>query len=86
MSVDELADWHNWAILPYFDLVAISKIEGTRMPLHVIAGCLFPDETNVDVVERVRKVTKRKANAIFRWEVTEALRLQAGAHRRMASE
>lgn len=76
-SESDYQDWYLAKILPYFDLRAIAKIEGVRAPNHLIANLLFPEEIGVDVSERVRKVTKVKAERVFRHEVVSALYLQA---------
>ena len=57
--------WIASKIIPYFDLVTISKIDRVRLSNHKIGDLLFPDEIDVDVAERVRKVTKPKAKKIM---------------------
>ncbi|MHB1051483.1 MAG: DUF6387 family protein [Thiobacillus sp.] len=73
----DFQDWHLAKIIPYFDLRTIAKIEGVRAPNHLIADLIFPNEIGVDVSERVRKVTKIKAERVFSQEVVGALLEQA---------
>lgn len=75
-SSADFLDWHKAKVLPYFDLQAIARIENLSPPLHVIGNTLFPDELDVDVAERVRKVTKKKANRLFSHDVIQALEMQ----------
>jgi hypothetical protein len=77
----DFADWVDSKVLPYFDLVAISKIEGTPLSNHLIGDLLFPNELDVDVAERVRKVTKRKAQQVFSYETMEILSAQCLANK-----
>jgi hypothetical protein len=76
----DFSDWHEAGILPYFDLTTIAKIDNKKLPLHAIGDALFPNEIDVDVAERVRKVTKRKASQIFRlgtlWALDQQVRLE----------
>lgn len=81
-SPADFLDWHNARILPFFDLQACARIADLSSPLHVLANALFPDDLEVDVVERVRKVTKRKANWLFSDDVILALEMQGEADAR----
>jgi hypothetical protein len=66
--------------LPYFDIVAIQKIEGKKKPTNnAIAHKIFPDEFEVDIVERTRKVTEKKFKYLFTQKVVSQLELQAGS-------
>jgi Family of unknown function (DUF6387) len=76
-TIADFSDWHESRILPYFDLTTFAEIEETKIPLHEIADALFPNEIDVDVAERVRKVTKKKAAQVFTYGVIHALDLQA---------
>lgn len=68
--------WREAKVLQYFDLIVISEIHGDRIPNHVMGDLLFPDEVDVDVAERVRKVTKRKAEQVFCGETVDILHAQ----------
>lgn len=61
----DLDDWRTAKIIPYFDLINLAKIDGIRISNHKIGDLLFPDEVDVDVAERVRKVTQPKADKVF---------------------
>ncbi len=60
-----LLDLHSARVIPYWDLVTIAKYENAKIPNHVLGKALFPDEVDVDITERIRKVTKRKSNNVF---------------------
>lgn len=76
-SSKELLDWHKSRVIPYWDLTTIAMFENATIPFHVLGDALFPEEWDVDLTERVRKVTKRKCNYIFSKEVILALLAQA---------
>jgi hypothetical protein len=61
-------EWQQWRVLPYIDLVMMAKAEGKSLTQARIAGLIFPDERDIDIVDRVRRTTKPKAE----WLVTEA--------------
>jgi hypothetical protein len=64
-------DFDDWIIakaLPYFDLLNIAKLDGVRITNHLIGDLLFPDEFEVDLSERIRKVTKPKTKTMFALE------------------
>lgn len=66
-------DWYSSKILPYWDLINIARIENATIPFHVLGKALFPDEYEVDLAERIRKVTKKKCQFIFSVEVVGVL-------------
>lgn len=73
----DFVSWHEFGVLPYLDLTAVARFENYSIPMHVVADAIFPDEFGVDVVERVRKVTKEKAQLLFRESVIRQLKSQA---------
>lgn len=73
--------WHQQRLIPFIDLVLWQYTEKTSLPLHRIANALFPNDLDVDVTERVRKVTRPNADRICSPEFTERLRLYADAER-----
>jgi hypothetical protein len=76
LTEKDFDDWRNAKVLQYFDLISISELDGNRISNHVIGDLLFPDEVDVDVAERVRKVTKRKAQQVFTGETSDILHAQ----------
>jgi len=66
-SVEErdLADWVNSRVVPYFDLITISNIDRSSISNHQIGDLLFPNDIDVEIAERIRKVTRKKARKIF---------------------
>lgn len=76
ISQKDFDDWVEAKLLPYFDLVTLSNIDGVRISNHMLGDLLFPDELDVDVAERVRKVTKLKAKKVFSYETEDILSAQ----------
>ncbi len=74
-----MRSWYESMAIPYWDLVTIAKLEGAVIPNHVLGSILFPSTYDVDVSERVRKVTKIKSEYIFNWNVMEALKRQVNS-------
>lgn len=76
----DFEDWYESRLLPYWDLTKIAKQEDATIPFHILGAALFPDEYEVDLAERVRKVTKRKCQQIFSWAVVEVLKRQTASN------
>ncbi|MGD7035134.1 DUF6387 family protein [Methylotuvimicrobium buryatense] len=68
--------WVNYGVIPYLDLVLIAKIEGKKITQHKLARLIFPNEYDVDVVERIRKVSKPTAELLIKNKIYETLILQ----------
>ena len=73
----DMEDWAKFQVLPYLDLTLWALIENRRIPNAVMGNALFPDEVDVDLPERVRKVVRRKAEWLIRPAVIHALVMQA---------
>ncbi len=52
-------------ILPFLDLALWQMMEGLTLPHHRVASALYPDEFDVDLTERVRKVTRPLAEQLI---------------------
>lgn len=78
-SLKDFQDWHASRLLAYWDLTTIANIEKFTIPYHVLGNALFPEETNVDITEKIRKVIKKKCQWLFSKEVFNALKAQARA-------
>jgi Family of unknown function (DUF6387) len=70
--------WINYGVIPYLDLLTVAKIEGKKITQNKIARLIFPDEYEVDIVGRLRQVTKPQAEHLIENKVHEALLLQLG--------
>lgn len=66
-------DWSEKKILPYIDLMLLCKKFEVKLPYHIIGNVLFPDEYDVDLGERVRKVIKPLAEELFNHKTLEAI-------------
>lgn len=72
----DFEEWSRYKILPYFDLATLSALDGQRISNHSMGNVLFPDELNIDVTERIRKVTKIKSREVFCLEMQNLLQAQ----------
>lgn len=69
--------WHQYRILPYLDIALWAKIKGYNLTNQTIGIALFPDEYNVALAERIRKVVAPMAQAAVSIPFLEALGSQA---------
>ncbi|WP_292930109.1 DUF6387 family protein [Nitrosomonas sp.] len=76
-SSADFEDWYSSRLLPYWDLTTIATMEDATIPFHVLGKILFPDEYEVDLAERIRKVTKKKCQYLFSDMVVSALSAQS---------
>ena len=60
----EFSEWKEYRILQVFDLEFWGRLNGLRYSDSLLARVLWPD-AEVDVEERLRKVSRKKANEIF---------------------
>lgn len=58
-SLADLQDWHIFKILAYKDLIDYGVATGQELSNTEIARLLFPNEIEVDVVERTRKIVPK---------------------------
>jgi hypothetical protein len=65
--------WVEYGVIQYLDLVLIAKIEGKKITQNKLARLIFPDEFDVDIVERIRKVTKPTAEWLIKSEICNTL-------------
>jgi hypothetical protein len=70
--------WAEMRVLPYMDLELWARNEKVNIPEHIYGNLLFPDETNIDVTERIRKTVKPLAKKLLSNELIWALEHQAG--------
>lgn len=67
------ADWNKNKLLQYWDISNLAKYDNVNITYDVIGRLLFPDEYDVTISERVRKVIKPKAINLFKYEIEQAL-------------
>jgi len=70
--------WIRYAVIQYLDIFLVSKLEKIEITHSKMAKMIFPYDidTDVDLVERVRKVTKPMAESILNCRVDSSLSLQ----------
>jgi Family of unknown function (DUF6387) len=61
----EFVEWKEYGILQVFDLEFWGRLNGLRYSDALLAKMLWPD-AEVDAEERLRKVSRKKVNEIFR--------------------
>jgi hypothetical protein len=69
--------WIKYSVIPYLDLMFIAQAEGKHITQTKLARLIFPDEYNVDPVERLRKVTRPEAERLIQNKIHEALSAQS---------
>lgn len=80
ISEDDFQKWHKYRILAAFDLYQLADIIGVRFTNSQIANALFPpasvpvEDRDVDMGERVRKVTKPLMDQIINMETVRLIR------------
>ncbi|WP_374086774.1 DUF6387 family protein [Methylomicrobium lacus] len=77
ISQKDFNHWIDYRIIPYLDLTLIAKIEGRKLTQHKLAQMIFPDEYNVDIVGRLRQVTKPEAERVMKNHIHKALSAQS---------
>lgn len=75
----DLACWYNSRLLPYIDLMLSAEIEGKKITDAKIASLIFPDERNVDIVDKLRRTVRPKADWLLRNETSKAIEAQLSA-------
>ncbi len=80
-SEKELGRWGQQKILPYIDLMMAMREFGVTLPNHQIGEILFPNVSDVDVAEKVRKTVAPLAAEALSCEMREALQRAANAIR-----
>lgn len=70
-------DWYKNHLLAYWDIVTLSKFDSFTITNEAIGRLLFPDEYDVAISERIRKVVRPKSKRIMNWEIAEILSSQA---------
>lgn len=73
----ELQDWARFRILPYLDLQFWARTHGFQITHQVMGLALFPNEFEVALADRIRKVVAPLADRIVTEEFCTLLRAQA---------
>ena len=76
ITQSDFDQWIEYRVIPYLDLALIAKLEGKKITQNQIARLIFPDEYEVDIVERLRKVTKPIAQRLIKNEIQTTLSTQ----------
>lgn len=73
----EFEEWSKYKILPFLDLWLWSMVNGIRISHQDMGVALFPNDVDVSVSERIRKVVAPLARDVCAESFTDALRDQA---------
>jgi hypothetical protein len=68
--------WIRYCIIPYIDLTLIAKYKGKKLTQNKLARLIFPNEYDIDIVGRIRQVTKPIAERLLKKNTCLALRAQ----------
>lgn len=71
-----LAEWVEYKLLPYMDLMFIKSVEQKEIQQTEIAELIFADEYNVDIIDRLRRSTQSKSELLMRDDTLNAIALQ----------
>jgi hypothetical protein len=74
--------WIEYRVIPYLDLVLVAKLAGKKITQNKLARLIFPDIYDVDIVERLRKVTKPLAEDLIDYHKIMALYAQNYSEKR----
>jgi hypothetical protein len=74
---DDFDVWVKNAILPYLDLTAWARAHHFEITQQVLGLALFPNEYEVNLAERIRKVIAPMVKPMVSEVFTDALRMQA---------
>jgi hypothetical protein len=77
VSERDFRDWHHLRLLPFLDLTLWSKASGIKLTNIHLANLLFPDEYDVDLVSRVRRTVRPKAENLLSQDILNALETQS---------
>lgn len=69
----DMRQWYRHRILAYLDLDMLQRVLDVDIPNHVIGELLFPEDTDVDLAERVRKVVKPLAESLMTSQLVDML-------------
>jgi len=72
----DVSDWLSYGLLPYLDLTNWAEANDKVITQQVIGVALFPDEYEVNLAERIRKVVAPMARAVANESFTDAFRAQ----------
>ena len=75
----DFSDWHQNRLLAYWDIVTIARMDGISLTNDAVGKLLFPNEYDVTLSERIRKVTRPNSNRLISYDTWFLLNAQARA-------
>lgn len=69
--------WIKYGVIPYIDLMLVADIEYKVITQVQLGNLIFPDEPNVDTLERIRQVTKPLAEQLLKNKMHKTLLAQS---------
>jgi hypothetical protein len=65
--------WVEYKVIPYLDLTLLAEYEGKKITQDKMSKLLYPNEYDVDLIDRLNKVTRVKANELIKFRADEEL-------------
>lgn len=72
-SERDIKEWARYQVMAYIDLDLFCRVSGQSMSLHTIGQLLFPNEYDVDLGERIRKVVRPLARKLMSSDYLSAI-------------
>ncbi len=69
----EVSSWVRHKVLEFIDLSLMTWLHGKKLTMSEVGEHLFPEEYDIGLEERVRKVIVPKANKLMTWELIRSL-------------
>lgn len=77
----DLAEWSSKRVLAYIDLTLLANLLGARITAHKMGDLLFPEYSDIDLAERIRKTVAPTAKKLMSFDFQESLRQIAALDR-----
>lgn len=82
LSEKDFNKWIEGGVIPFIDLKLWGLLHGFSFTQNILGQAIFPDETQIDTTERIRKTTSPKVDLILQENFSHALENQSIAKRR----
>ncbi len=77
ISNSDMQDWHQYRVLAFIDIGLFCQFTDTTISHASLGNILFPDDYDIDVSERIRKVVRPLADRLMKSEFISSLDVQA---------
>ncbi|TBN49155.1 DUF6387 family protein [Pseudomonas sp. BGI-2] len=80
IATKDIDKWIDQRLLAYIDLTLWFEAVGAKPPIHQIADLIFPEKSDVDTSEFIRKTVRKNAHLLMSASIGGALTAQAGTN------